>query len=253
MRVGLVDVETIIFKAAVKNEKNIDWGNGSSQSLDLAQAKDDLDRSIGRIADELKFDKIVLALSGSDNFRKKIFPAYKANRANKPKPALLGPLRTHVEETYVTKCKYGLEADDVLGLMGTRLSVDRNIIVSDDKDLRQIYGRLYVPRTAERLHIGRTDADRAFYTQCITGDATDGYPGAYRVGAQSRYVKAIHRRTSGRGMWAVVLAAYRHAAAHCGADRVADPLTQARCARILRASDWDFRERRMKLWSAPNA
>lgn len=252
-RVGLVDVETLIYRAACTNEKNIDWGNGSSQSVDLESAKGDVDAGIGRLADELRLDRVILGLSGPDNFRKQIYPAYKANRASKPKPALLKPLREHVEEKYEIKCKPGLEADDVLGVLATYITTDRIILISDDKDLRQIPCRLFVPRTGERIHISPADADRAFYTQCITGDATDGYPGAYRVGAQSRYVKAVQRRSTQRGMWAVVLAAYRHAAERCGADRVADPLTQARCARILRASDWDFRERKMRLWSAPDA
>lgn len=250
-RVGLVDVETLLYRTACSYDRSIDWGTGITAAYDLVGAREAVDASLGRLAETLKLDKMILALSGANNFRKEVFPAYKANRAGKPKPALLKPLREHVEENYATKCKPGLEADDVLGLMATRVTADRIIVASDDKDLRQIPGRLYVPRTGERLHISGADADRAFYTQCITGDVTDGYPGAYRVGPQSRYVQALRRRTTGRGMWAVVLAAYRHAVERCGADRVADPLSQARCARILRWSDWDEGNAKAKLWEPP--
>lgn len=249
-RIILVDGDIFAYRAASANQQDFDWGNGASQTTDLPAARAQLDEGLMRLADHLKADKMVVCLSGGYNFRKTVYPLYKANRT-KPKPVLLPALTEHLEENYDVKRKNGLEADDCLGIMATRVSADELTIVSDDKDLRQIPGSLFVPRTSERLVISRTDADRSFFTQCITGDATDGYPGAFRHGPKSKYVHAVSRRTTAAGMWATVVAAYRNSIRRFGADRVADPLTQARCARILRAADWDFRRQVPKLWQPP--
>ena len=47
-------------------------------------------------------------------------------------------------------------------------------------------------------------------------------------------------------LWAVVLAAYEKAGL-----TEADALAQARVARILRASDYDFKQKKVKLWNPP--
>ena len=50
------------------------------------------------------------------------------------------------------------------------------IIVSDDKDMRTIPGRLYRPMSDEMMEITSAEADHHFFTQCLTGDPTDGFP-----------------------------------------------------------------------------
>lgn len=251
-RVLLVDGDILVYRAASANQRDYAWDETtSSQVLDLDGAQAHLDEALNRLADRLKADQMIVCLSGGDNFRKKVYPLYKHNRKPGDKPLLMNPLHHHLEDHYEIKRMWGLEADDCLGILATRVSTDQRIVVSDDKDLRQIPGRLYVPRTGEKLVIPVLQANRWFYQQCITGDSTDGYPGAYRQGPKSRYVQAVNRRHSEGFMWATVLAAYRQSVLRFGHDRVADPLVQARCARILRASEWDFREKAMRLWEPP--
>ena len=82
--------------------------------------------------------------------------------------------------------------------------------------------------------------------QTLTGDATDGYPGCRGVGPKSKYVAALAEAPSLREMWKVVLEGYASKG-----FTPEDALVQARCARILRATDWDFAERRPRLWTPP--
>ena len=67
-----------------------------------------------------------------------------------------------------------LEADDALGIYST--THPGNIIVSPDKDLRQIPGDLYNLRDPVE-EIQPDDALRWFYIQTMAGDMTDGYSG----------------------------------------------------------------------------
>ena len=54
------------------------------------------------------------------------------------------------------------------------------IIVSDDKDMKTIPGKLYRPTTDEQLDITEQEADKHFLMQ-VYGDQADGYKGV-RIG-----------------------------------------------------------------------
>jgi DNA polymerase-1 len=75
------------------------------------------------------------------------------------------------------------------------------------------------------------------------GDSTDGYSGCPGVGKvkAERLLESLH---TPQEMWEAVVAAYEKA----GLSE-AEAITQARVARILRASDYDFVNKSVKLWS----
>jgi DNA polymerase-1 len=117
-------------------------------------------------------------------------------------------------------------------------NVGKAIIVSDDKDLKTIPGKLYRPTADERLDITEAEADKHFYMQTLTGDSTDGYPGCPTIG-QKRAEGLLGQRPA----WSVVEQAFIKQ----GLTK-ADALLQARMARILRWSDWDTKKNEVKLW-----
>ena len=102
-------------------------------------------------------------------------------------------------------------------------------MVSDDKDLKTIPGKLYRPTLDEKMDISEEQSKRFFLTQCLIGDATDGYAGIPGVGP-----KAAERLLGGRPDWGVVQREY----AKAGMTRD-DAIQQARLARILHWEDWD--------------
>lgn len=76
-----------------------------------------------------------------------------------------------------------LEADDVLGIMATNGKVENPIVVSTDKDLRQIPGMHCVPGAdPEILTVSHGEGLYRWATQWLTGDSTDNYGGIRGIG-----------------------------------------------------------------------
>ena len=120
--------------------------DGDIVAYRCAAASEDTDLEICCLrADKLMQDIIFLCeasdykcyLTGQDNFRKKIYPEYKANRKDKPKPKWLQETREFLIHQWFAQVSLGCEADDLLGVNQT----DKTIICSIDKDLLQIPGR----------------------------------------------------------------------------------------------------------------
>ena len=112
-------------------------------------------------------------------FRYDAYPDYKSNRKDKPKPAgtdwakeyMLGQWKQEVSNP-----KY--EADDRMGLYATEETDEVRIIVSTDKDMRQVPAWQMSPdhhRFPWKPTLPECNRMRAMQTLC--GDSVDGYPG----------------------------------------------------------------------------
>lgn len=234
-----LDTDILLYRSTSSAEKEVDWGDDVwSLWSDLKDAKDAFREQVENIGKKLGVSNVVCALSDSgSNYRKTVDPTYKSNRKGTRKPVGYSAMKEWVGTEYNTIMKPGLEGDDCLGLLATRPGNDC-IMVSDDKDLKTIPGRLYRPQADEMLTITEDDADRFFLTQVLTGDTTDGYKGVPGIGPKK--AEAI---LGSRPHWGAVEQAYIKA----GLTK-ADALTQARLARILRWSDWDTEKGEVILW-----
>ena len=216
---------------------------------DLEEGKQRVDAELASLRARLKADTLVIALSDKSepNWRLGVLPSYKVNRGDKPLPVLLAELRAYLGEVYKAVSHPSLEGDDVLGLLATNRQVrGRKIIVSIDKDLRNIPGLLFNPMK-EDLGVVKITEDAADYNhlmQVLTGDRTDGYtglPGCGPVKAE----RILHSVPSGK-RWAAVVAAYEGEG-----FTEADALVQARVARILRHGEYIIASGLVRLWK-PN-
>lgn len=109
-------------------------------------------------------------LSGPDNFRKKIYPLYKANRVNRPQ--YLHDARKYFMKYWGAVFSVGLEADDMLAMNYGEDSV----LVVQDKDYYQLDGAtLYDPFKDVVTKID--DGAFFFFRQMLTGDKSDNIPG----------------------------------------------------------------------------
>lgn len=172
----------------------------------------------------------------TDCFRFKVWPLYKANRKDLQKPILFERLRSWAQ-TKKTKVKPELEGDDVLGILATQNP--GSVILSPDKDLMQIPGLNYTPGRPLTM-VTQEEADRWFYTQVLTGDTTDGYPGCPGIGPVR--ARAI-LDAAGEDVWPSIV----HAYISKGLSE-SDAVIQARCARILRVTDWNFKIDKPQMW-----
>jgi len=238
----LLDTDILLYKAASAAETEVEWSPDIwSLWTDLKDAKASFMYQVDKIKEALSSDDLLFCLTDhKENFRKQVDPSYKNNRKGTRKPVGYVALCDWVRETFPHASKPSLEADDVMSLLATRPeNVGKCIIVSDDKDMKSTPCKLYRPMADERLDISEADADKFFLTQCLTGDPTDGYSGLKGVG-----IKTAEKILGSRPDWSLVENAYIKA----GHTRD-DAIQQARLARILRWSDWDDKEQKVRLWT----
>ncbi|MCW2335579.1 DNA polymerase-1 [Rhodoblastus acidophilus] len=193
------------------------------------------------IAQKLPNTVPYLCLTHPHNFRKDIDPTYKANRKAQRKPMAFSAFRKWVTETYTTITKPNLEADDVLGILATKPGNDA-IIMSADKDLRQIPGKHWDGEKV--IEVTKAEGDWWHMMQTLTGDPVDGYAGCPGIGKvkAERILKEAEEPSVGF-WWPCVLDAYEKAQL-----TEEDALKQARLARILQWDDWDQERQEVKLW-----
>lgn len=124
----------------------------------------------------------IMFLSPSSTFRHDLSPTYKAHRKKRDKPAWLSEVRAFLGERFESVTQPNIEADDSLGIYQTCVDDDATVIVTVDKDLLQIPGRMYNP-VKDTHHITTPEEGyQLFLTQWLTGDSVDGYPGLKGVG-----------------------------------------------------------------------
>lgn len=153
--------------------------------------------------DTIGTDKYKIFLSGDNNFRKEIYPEYKANRADKPRPPYLEDIRKYLVYEHNAELAYGEEADDRLGIVYRPDS----IICSIDKDLKQIPGNHFhlVNKTFDQVN--EIQGIRSFYRQILTGDRSDNIPGIYGIGdVKSKLI--IDRLDTAEDMWGACMDMY---------------------------------------------
>jgi len=195
---------------------------------DFNKGKSIVESELNKLRTRFETDDLLLFFTDRKNFRKKVDPTYKGNRT-KRKPCGYLKLKNWGMETYPSVMKPNLEADDCLGIIATNGSVENFVLVSPDKDMAQIPCRIYdlkdeYTQTPEQ-------AKRLLYSQCLTGDSTDGYKGCPGVGPK----RAGQILDNCKGSyWDACVETYKEAGM-----TEEDALRNLRLARILQASDWD--------------
>ena len=233
----LIDADFIVYKACAAAETEIDWGDDTILvTSKFSDAYNATQRELTKLKNKFgSFTSMILFFSDSTNFRKKILPEYKGHR-NRKKPCGYKRVINALREEYKVIVKPTLEADDSMGVYATKYP--GNMIVSPDKDMKQIPGQLY--NFEETFTITKESGAAWHLIQSISGDQTDGYGGVPGIG-----VKRAETLFNKEGYsWSTVVKAFK--------DKdltEEDALTNARLARILTVDDYDFKKHRPKLWS----
>ena len=237
----LIDCDYIVYKCCAAAETEMDFGDDvivvtSTFSDAYKCVKRDLDRiqsDLGSFDDEL-----ILFFTSPNNFRKKILPEYKGHRQRK-KPCGFKRIISELKKNYRVILKDTLEADDALGIYATKYP--GNIIVSPDKDMRQIPGKLY--DFNETVEITPDEGARWHLIQTMAGDNTDGYSGVPGIG-----VKKAEKIFEEKGYtWQAVVETFVEKEL-----TEEDALCNARLARILQTSDYDHKTKEPILWTPPS-
>ena len=244
----LFDADMLVYQMCAIAETEIEWERDlwtlHSDANEVKAALDDKVQAITNLVlDHLNYEgayEILMCFSCDEgNFRQtQVLSTYKLNRQGKRKPLAYYGVKKWVKENYNCYQKDTLEADDCIGILAT-LNPNNAVIISGDKDFKTIpcfclynYGKHEFSKVTEE------EADYNFYKQTLTGDTADGYGGCKGIGAVGA-AKILDKECS----WGVVLQAFVKAG-----YSPEQALQQARCARILRKTDYDFKNKKAKLW-----
>lgn len=245
----LIDADITTYVRARQGQHAYTFDEGGEPAISLDDVEEVKAAAVREIEElKLKFEttNVVLCFTDTDgNFRKVILPSYKAGRP--PKPLHYYPLRDHLTATYKTYLKPSLEGDDIMGILATHPTLihGRKIIVSLDKDMATVPGELYNPGKGKLRKVSAEEAEHFFYTQVLTGDPTDNYKGCPGIGPK-RAEDILAQTTGADHTWSRIVGAY-----HEKGLTEADALVQARCARILHHTDYDFKRKEPILWTPP--
>ena len=195
-----IDADTIYFRAAMVANKKKD-------------IRDIINTTMSDILGQCfcTEDEIAVAVKGHGNFRKDLYPAYKANRPALPEATreALNYGHEYMKEHWGAVEATGMEADDLVSIWAyeARESEQQYIIAGIDKDLKQIPGNHYNYKRTEHEFVNDDMANWNLMVQCLTGDSSDNIPGIKGIGPvkAKRILEGVpeHRR------WRRVLAAWR--------------------------------------------
>ena len=153
-RTALIDLELILYRNAAKAE---------AEGTNLRDLVSMTNLSIREVIDGCQAANYYLVVSGTDNFRKHLYPeTYKAGRP--PKPPLYRDLYMEIQATYGSKrFKWHdqIEADDLLGIPGWHYNWNKD---------------------SWPTYVSKEEADHNWLVQLLTGDATDGIRGMEGIG-----------------------------------------------------------------------
>jgi DNA polymerase-1 len=234
-----IDADFFAYRTCANNETELDWGE---DLITIASNFKEVIRTFNSEITSLKraFDTedVVLYFSDTKNFRKVVDPDYKGKRT-KRKPVGYKRLLEWCQKNYRVVRYAQLEADDALGIE-CHLDPSDFVLVSPDKDMKQIACRLY--NGDVEITVTPEEADYWFWTQTITGDPVDGYKGVPGVGA----VGAKKILDNAENPWEAILASYEKAGLTYD-----DALRNARLARILRPGEYNSTTKEPILWTPP--
>lgn len=179
--IALIDMDLVCFRCAASAEND-------PINIAIYRAEELLDNIISKT----NTTEYRAFLSTKDNFRKTIYPEYKANRTAQ-KPQHLEALREYAMENMNAElAENSLEADDMLGIHQS----DETIICSLDKDLLQIPGKHFQWEISGKgwnkpdSFVEQTEIEglRLFYEQCLKGDTSDNIKGITGIGKKKAQV-----------------------------------------------------------------
>lgn len=195
----LIDADTIAYRAVFS--KDGDTIGGVIEKIEQV-----FDFIFDSVREKFGEDFVYKAyLTGSTNFRKDVAEDYKANRSG-PRPVLLGFAKEHILENYNSELSEGEEADDAIAIAATKLR-PHAVIVSIDKDFRQVPCLLFNPNRNTWEQIEEFEGLKNFYTQLLVGDNVDNIKGVWKVGP-AKAEKILAGATTELELWKRCLEAY---------------------------------------------
>jgi 5'-3' exonuclease len=189
-RVLLIDADSIMYTSTYFPEDSLLEFPTEEEQLEEAKyrTRTKLQEIQINVEEWYNIVQTYIFIGGKGNFRYKIFPEYKANRKDVIKSPLLPFIKEYMVEELKAIESHGGEADDYI-IDGISECSGNCVVSSIDKDVLYhspnipLYDyRGYNDVLGEFKSISTKQSRLARATQLVTGDSTDGVPGAKGVG-----------------------------------------------------------------------
>lgn len=238
----LIDADILAYKTSFSAEVKTKWDDGlwtwHAQESEAIQKCSDW---IGNIHEHLGCNPkdSIFCFTGKTNWRHGVMPEYKASRKEVRTPLCINPVKEWIKSNFYAEQEEPLEADDLLGIYAAVYG-EEAILVSQDKDFKQIPGKKCKDVGQPIIEVKPFEGFLWHMTQTLTGDTTDGYKGCPGCGPV-KAEKALAGCTTEPQAWQKVLAQFIKAG--LGEE---EALRQARVAKILTT-----RDPALRLWNPP--
>jgi len=189
-RVLLIDADSIMYTSTYFPEESLLEFPTEEEQLEEAKyrTRTKLQEIQNNVEEWYNIVQTYIFIGGKGNFRYKVFPEYKANRKDVVKSPLLPFIKEYMVEELKAIESHGGEADDYI-IDGISECSGNCVVSSIDKDVLYhspnipLYDyRGYNDVLGEFKSISTKESRLARATQLVTGDSTDGVPGAKGVG-----------------------------------------------------------------------
>lgn len=256
----LVDADVLRYQIAFANEDKVTWDEGGEEEIltNPEKADSDVECFIDSLLDKFNTRNMTIVLSGAANYRTALYPEYKAQRADKPKPELWNRVSDYLEwgdHGHAVEQWEGIEGDDTLGILHTSKAYrERSVILTIDKDMLTVPGMIYRWNRPHEKIRHQSPRDAAFFhlTQVLTGDAVDNYKG--RPGCGDKLAATIRKHAeTPMDFWKLIVESYKNPRAFGIRSKVIlteeDAILQAQLAFILRDGWYDMDKQKERLWT----
>lgn len=166
----LVDGDIVAYRCAA---------TANDDPVDVALYR--VDKLMREIIEASASDQYQVWISGSNNYRKTIYPDYKANRKDMVPPVWRQECLEFLVTEHGAKLAPFGEADDMLGINQT----NDTIIASIDKDLLMIPGKHFnwtKQQFGDYTEVGVDEGNKHFWKQMLIGDRSDNIFGVQGLG-----------------------------------------------------------------------
>lgn len=194
---ALLDGDIYAYRSAAASENE-------TEDIALFRLRDSIELSLAEVGAE-EF-QVWLSDKRENNFRRKLYPEYKANRTQ-PDPVHLKACKDYLQAEWGAAVSLGQEADDALGIEQCSRGFGSTIICSIDKDLKQIPGRHYNFVKKEFDDVTELQGLQWFYKQLLIGDVADNIKGVYGIGPK-KSARVIDHLEQPLDMYETVLRMY---------------------------------------------
>lgn len=133
---------------------------------------------------EIEYTTFISGNKKKKNFRKEIDPQYKAHRKKEHRPTYLEDILQYLIDNHNGYRTEGCEADDFFGHAQSDARKDKKepVVVSVDKDLKQLWGEHLNLVTRKFETVRKNQARLFFWRQMLQGDTADNIRGIEGIG-----------------------------------------------------------------------